>query len=219
MSEAQFFATVRPLFGTLAQSQVDGCKVLLKATEFLPLAFRAYLLATTFHETAKTMRPISEYGGKKYFHDMYDIKGNRPHVAKRLGNTEPGDGVKFHGRGYVQITGRANYVKAGKVLGVSLVERPALALEPKNAAEILVAGCTEGWFTGKKLGDYLGGSSRDYVNARRVVNGKDKAKLIASYAVVFEEGLRKLPPAKLTTTKQSPVAAFFAALLSLFKKG
>src|ERR1043166_3168266 len=71
-------------------------------------------LATIAVETAHQFRPIDEFGGPEYWHKMYDIEGERPHVARELGNLTLGDGVKFHGRGLVQTTGRKNYEYGGK---------------------------------------------------------------------------------------------------------
>ena len=184
MNRKVFFGAVRPLFGgSLSQGQVDGIEALLAATAALPVTHRAYLLATAKHETADTMRPIVEYGGRKYF-DKYDTGK----LAAALGNTPAadGDGYLYRGRGYVQVTGRANYGKAGLALGLDLLRHPDLALQPTVASQILVRGCSEGWFTGKKLGEYLPG---DYRNARRVVNGTDRADLIAGYARQFEIAL------------------------------
>lgn len=177
-----FFAGVRKRFGPLTQAQVNGFNALLAALSDWPISWVAYALATTWHETARTMQPIKERGGDAYFRRMYDPQGERPHVAKRLGNTQPGDGVKYAGRGYVQITGRTNYERYG------LGERPDDALQPDIAAKILKDGMSRGVFTGKKLSDYLPG---DYVNARRIINGTDKATEIAGHAVGFEAALRE----------------------------
>lgn len=182
------YALIRPIFGgRLTQSQVDGIEALLAATAALPLAYRAYLLATPVVETDRTMQPITEYGGRRYF-DKYDIGK----LAKVLGNTPEadGDGWLFRGRGYVQITGRANYDKAGKKLGIDLIGNPDLALVPAVAGRILVQGCLEGWFTGKRLADYLDRPAPDYVNARRIVNGVDRAAEIAGYARTFAAALK-----------------------------
>lgn len=176
-----FFDSVRNAFGALTQSQVDGFGYLLGQMKHWPLSWAAYGLATAWHETAETMQPIKERGGDVYFHRMYDKDGERPHVAKRLGNTQAGDGVRFAGRGYVQITGRDNYAR------YSLVNNPDDALKPDVAARVMVDGMENGRFTGKKLADYLPG---DYVTARRIVNGLDRAADVAGYARSFERALR-----------------------------
>jgi putative chitinase len=192
---ADFWTAVRKLFGgALTQSQVNGIETILAASSDLPIGHRAYLLATAKHETADTMQPITEYGGRKYF-DKYDTGK----LAKALGNTpdKDGDGYLYRGRGYVQITGRANYAKSGDKLGLDLIGNPDAALNPTVAARILVRGCSEGWFTGKKLDDYL---PDDFRNARRVVNGTDKADLIAGYAIEFGKALTAAPAPKLPPT-------------------
>jgi hypothetical protein len=127
------------------------------------------------------MQPITEYGGRSYF-DRYE--GRRD-----LGNTVAGDGYKFRGRGYVQLTGRRNYTLAGGKLGVDLVASPDRALEPTLAAAIMFLGMSEGWFTGKELGDYINAAGADYLNARRIINGTDRALLIAGYAEAFHKAL------------------------------
>lgn len=81
--------------------------------------------------------PIREYGGAAYFKRMYDIEGDRPDKARELGNLEPGDGMRYCGRGFIQITGRANYRKYGHILGIDLEGNPDLALQPAVAADIL----------------------------------------------------------------------------------
>lgn len=178
------FAAIRPMFaGKLSQPQVDGINTLLGAWEKHGDGNRfhlAYLLATAKHETADTMQPIHERGTKAYF-SKYD-PGTK--LGANLGNTIKGDGFLFRGRGYVQLTGRRNYVKAGRALGIDLVKEPDDALIPEIAARILITGCLEGWFTGKKLKDYP-----DFKNMRRVINGTDKSDLIATYAASFLKAL------------------------------
>lgn len=182
-----FFDAVRvsPYSGRLTPGQVSGMEAILGEWERrkLPELRRlAYMLATAFHETAFKMQPITEYGSKAYF--------NRYEGRKDLGNTVPGDGYRFRGRGYVQLTGRRNYQLASQKLGIDLVANPERALEPVIAAQIMFVGMAEGWFTGKKLFDYLGGRT-DWVNARRIINGTDKAEQIASYARAFHAALVK----------------------------
>lgn len=179
---ASFYAEVRDKFGPLSQPQVDGFEVLLKTMAAWPVSWVAYGLATTWHETAKTMQPIKEHGGEAYFKRMYDIEGARPDKARELGNLTPGDGARYAGRGYVQLTGKTNYARYG------LADAPDDAMKPDVAARILVDGMSKGVFTGKKLSDYLPG---DYRNARRIINGMDKANAIAAYALAFEGALTR----------------------------
>ena len=142
---------------------------------------RAYMLATVKHECANTWRPIVERGNRNYF-DKYE---HDTRIGQRLGNTQPGDGYKYLGRGYVQITGRGNYAKFQTILDVNLVDNPDLALKESVAMQIMVIGMSKGIFTGKKLSDYINDSVCDYHNARRIINGLDQARLIASYAKDF----------------------------------
>lgn len=172
MTEA-FFAAIRPLFGgSLKHGQVDGLNAILAATATLPRSYRAYILSTAYHETAHTMQPIREIGrgkGKRY--GVVDQTGKAP-----------------YGRGYVQLTWRENYQRADRELGLGgrLAADYDLALDPEISAQILVEGMLDGWFTGKALRDYLPG---DYVGARRIVNGTDRAQQIAGYAKGFEAAL------------------------------
>ena len=154
----------------------------------------AYILGTTFHEAARTMQPIAEFGGVKYFTDMYDPlpTGKRPEVAKRLGNNQVGDGPNFRGRGYVQITGRRNYTDWTarlKMPGVDLVNKPELALETRVALPIIFEGMMQGTFTTRKLSDYFNKTKEDWVGARAIVNGKDKDVQIAHYGRTFYAGI------------------------------
>lgn len=128
----------------------------------------AYALATTQHETAGTNKPINEYGGSQYFTKMYE--GRRD-----LGNNQSGDGDKYHGRGYIQLTGRSNYRDMGKRIGVDLENNPDLALEPNVAAKILAA-----FMKDRGVADLA--SKGDFIGARRPVNGSDQAQKIASLA-------------------------------------
>lgn len=196
IDRAAFFAAVRKsLFGgKLKTAQVVGLERILVECELRDVPDRgqiAYVLATAYHETAKTMEPISEWGsgdGKDADPwDDYLEKYDTGKLARNLGNTPEadGDGVLYAGRGFVMITGKRNYADWGRRLGVDLLRAPALALDPGYAARILVEGSKLGTFTGKKLSDYINGPKRDFVNARRVINGKDKAATIAAYADKF----------------------------------
>lgn len=193
MDRARFFDMVRnaPGPGRLTAGQVEGFETLIDAMEQAkwPLTWAAYGLATAWHETAFTMQPIAERGGESYFRQMYDITGKRPTLARQNGNINPGDGVKFRGRGYVQITWRNNYRRAGQKIGVDLERFPDMAMDARIAARIMVEGMAEGWFTGRANRHHLNGSVPDYVEARRIINGTDKAQLIAAHARTFARAL------------------------------
>lgn len=154
----------------------------------------AYMLATAKLETADTFNPINEYGGDSYFERMYDpILGkdeNRRKMAKDNENTTQGDGVKYHGRGFVQLTWKGNYRKMKEKFGVDLINNPEKALEHELAMKIMIYGMEEGSFTGKKLTDYINGSKKDYLNARRIINGTDRASDIKDYAEKIEKCLK-----------------------------
>ena len=180
---------------TLDGGEVSGSEALLAAMAGAPLSWTAYALATAWHETAHTMQPIREMGGPAYLRRMYDVQGNRPSLARKMGNREPGDGARYCGRGYVQLTWRNNYKLAGAKLGLPLEVNPDMAMKPNVAAMIMRQGMTDGWFTGKAFKHYLPAqgvaSKPSFVEARRIINGLDKAALIAGYALEFQRALVK----------------------------
>jgi predicted chitinase len=130
----------------------------------------AYVLATAYHETAHTMKPVREYGGEAYLRK----KKYWPYV----------------GMGYVQITWAENYRKASGYLGVDFLANPKLLLKPEYAAPILVVGMAKGWFTDRKLADYITLYKSDFRQARKIVNGMDKADQIAGYAKLYDDLLK-----------------------------
>ena len=136
------------------------------------------MLATVKHECTETWHPITEIGCLEYF-DKYN---SGTAIGRALGNTQPGDGFKYRGRGYVQITGRGQYKKLGDALGVNLIAKPQFALDTQIAYEIMSLGMRAGMFTGKKLSDYINSDRCDFLNARRIINGTDNAGVIARYA-------------------------------------
>lgn len=190
------YGVVRPLFGgRMTPAQVNGCDTILAASDGLDATWRAYLLATAFHETGQRMQPVRETFADTDEQAVVRLdaawrKGQLPWVSVPYWNYDQ-TGKAWFGRGHVQLTHRDNYAKAGAKLNVDLLGYPSLALNPDVSAQILVRGCVEGWFTGKKLSDYLPG---DYVGARRVVNGTDRAHLIARYAQTFEIALSGWEP-------------------------
>lgn len=188
-----FAAEYEKVYSKLNAAQFTGLDQILGFVQIDPEVnddrWVAYMLATLKHECANTFVPITEYGAESYF---AKYEPGTP-IGNRLGNTQPGDGVKYKGRGYVQITGRPNYLKLGQALGVGdlFIKQPALVLEPANAYRIMSYGMRNGSFTGKKLSTYINDAGCDYVGARRIINGQDKAEDIAGYATKFEAMLKK----------------------------
>jgi hypothetical protein len=171
-----FFDAVRaPLFsGHMTEGQVSGTTVLLDAWfagyANQDIRWLAYALATAYHETARTMQPIEEYGRGR---------------GRAYGMPDPTTHQVYYGRGYVQLTWIGNYRKMGSLLGLDLVGHPELALVPVHAAAILYSGMTMGIFTGEKLADFFGETTNDPVYARRIINGTDCAQEIAGYYTDF----------------------------------
>jgi putative chitinase len=175
-----FYARVRHLLfnGKLTAEQVSGMEAILNEWErrkLTDLRWLAYMLATTKWETAHTMQPIAEYGKGK---------------GRKYGVPDPETGQTYYGRGYVQLTWRRNYEEMQRLLqeagiDVDLVNDPDLAMRPDVAAFILFEGMIRGSFTGKKLADYFNAELGDGVEARRIINGTDKADDISLIGLGF----------------------------------
>lgn len=164
---------------TLSVSEVDGVQNKLDAMGAAGwgAGWVGYGLGTSYHETAATMQPIREYGrgaGKKY------------------GKPGPHGGQVAYGRGDVQLTWPENYARADKELGLggALLANYDKAMEPAISAQIMVRGMEQGWFTGRTLGHYLPrtgvGDRATFKAMRPIINGTDKADLIARHALVFQ---------------------------------
>lgn len=202
-----FFAEYTKAFGAPNEGTQKGITFLLDQIEadeknWPNLYCVAYGLATFKWETANTFQPIAERGGLKYF-TKYD-PGTRRGV--QLGNTQPGDGFRYRGRGFVQVTGRANYRHDGNLLGLDLIGNPDLALQPDVAYRIASRGMKEGWFTGHRFASYFADQRPpDYLNARRIINSLDRAQEIADIAVQLEAALAAalIPPAPPTSPAQA----------------
>ena len=192
----------------------------------------AYVLATACWETAHTMEPVRETLATSDASAIARLdrafeRGQLTWVSRPYWRTG------FFGRGYVQLTHEANYRRAGQHLGVDLVGNPSLALDPDIAAQILVIGSRDGWFTGKRLDDYITLQASNYRGARRIINGTDKASVIAELAREYEAalvsdgyGTEKAPPVvnerrdgtqprenpARSTTLQAAFVAFLATL-------
>lgn len=249
MDKEAFFKALRArdsgVFGTsLSQPQVDALNALLKAGKHLPATHLACVMGNVYHECK--MKPLTEnlnYSAKrlrqvwpsrfknaaqaaKYARNPKALANNV--YANRLGNGNEasGDGWRFRGRGYIQITGRANYAKFG------LDTRPDDALLPARAARVAVDGMDLGMFTGKKLKDYASGGSFNFKAARAIVNadvgrvGDEVARYcraflnaleIAGYkpASAFVAPKPTIPEAAQETAEEAP-KGLLALILSLF---
>lgn len=181
-----FFTEYRTYFGKISKQQtIDVLSAILEANTAkynLTLEQLAYLLATAYHETGHDFVPKRELGGATYFIRKY---WNNQKVAKWLGNDNSSEAVKYCGRGLVQITGETNYERFG------IASNPEMALETGTSIRIIFEGMIKGIFTGKKLSDYNKSIGYDFVNARRIINGVDRANDIAKYANYFLSILKK----------------------------
>ena len=188
IDRARFFESYRAAFSPLNDSQREGLEELLAAAEGDPqitdLRWLAYMLATVKHECADRWKPIEEFG-----------KGKGREYGKPVTVTDPEGRTHtnvYYGRGYVQLTWDFNYRAMGKALGNRLLYEPKLALDPRVAYKIMSLGMRQGMFTNPKhrLSTYINDEKVDYVNARRIINGVDRAQLIAGYARKLEQVLR-----------------------------
>ena len=180
------FDILRAKFGKLSESQVSAFNHIVSAMDAdksISYPQGAYILATTWHETATTMLPIAEYGkggGRPYGTwqrnskgELYAYKnGNRNTVY--LQSEYP---HLYYGRGETQNTWFDNYEKLSKAFNVDFLNNPDLLLTQEWSTPVTIYSMKNGLYTGKKLSDYINQSKKDYLNARRIINGMDKASL------------------------------------------
>jgi predicted chitinase/Ca2+-binding EF-hand superfamily protein len=152
-------AVARLLGAPLANVQ-KSLPQLVKALRAQGIKDKASMIAAiaTVRTEVGSFMPINEYGDASYFAANYN---NRSDLGNRYGTN---DGVTYHGRGFVQLTGRANYGTYGRAIGVDLVKNPAKALQPKVAAKLLVQ-----YFKGRGIPDQA--RQGDWVGVRESVNG------------------------------------------------
>lgn len=172
--------------GKLSQNQVNSIDYILNYWDqkgYKDLRWLAYMFATIHHETAATYLPIEEYGKGK----------GRPYgkKLKRSGVAYINPNKIYYGRGYVQLTWFENYELMGRLIGEDLLNNPELMLLVPEATKVMFEGMTKGAssfgdFTGKCLEIYFNDKVEDPINVRRIINGKDKAKLIAGYYEKFK---------------------------------
>ena len=130
--------------------------------------YTAYTLATVKHETGNRFRPVKE---------IMASPNRQPKLYRRQQRYSP-----YFGRGLVQITWKKNYEKYERLLAMPLIEHPEMVLRSDVSLFILVHGMYYGTFTGVGFDDYTNPEEDDFIEMREIVNGSDKAKLIAGYA-------------------------------------
>ncbi len=182
----------------------------------------AYMLATAQHE--------SDFGSPHTWHgieypaleevpwhlaqsqtpqDYFDSRYNMPRHADLGNQAGTSDGYDFRGRGYVQVTGRNNYQDWTNRLqpdnaAINLVAHPEQATNPQTAARILAQGMMQGTFTGRALPDYVNDTATDFANARRVVNGTDRAATFAATAQIYQSTLQNAVQSENVSDTQPP---------------
>lgn len=208
MNHRAFFDAIRDHVA-LTHDNVPGFDRVLDYGEArrTPLNQLAYIIATAYWETNKTMRPVTE----AYWLSEEWRKRNLRYYP-------------WHGRGLIQTTWRENYEKMSEVVGADLIADPDLLLQWKYALPALFVGMERGLYTGKSLDDYIDDLDepdsedlREYIAARRIVNGTDKASSIGKLALHFERGLKAAeydatgatqpvipPPPDIPTPKPEP---------------
>lgn len=239
MNRAAFYKYLknsRLLGAVLSPDQVAGINALLDAGAGLPLPHMANVLSQVQRETGGGMYPVKEtvfpYSKNRNPTDKqviarldkYWATGQLPWVSSAYWRNG------MFGRGQIQATHEYNYRKASEWTGIDLVKNPSRALELPVSATIAVEGMKRGGFTGKSLADYDSPTSFDHFGARAVVNGDknktDKGSRISVggqirkdalvYVKALEAGKWGQPAPTQPKPTQTPWAALFAALASIF---
>ncbi|MES0092927.1 glycoside hydrolase family 19 protein [Mesorhizobium sp. M0030] len=195
LNEKFFFDYTRTyLFdGHMSQSQFDGISGILKLWNDT-LATKddrwlAYMLATAHHETGRTMQPVRETFAATDEKAISILEkawnaGKLPWVTNPYWRWDQNH-QSWLGRGLVQLTHQANYKRIGDAVGVNLVADPAAAMNPDVARQVMVQGMIKGVFTGYTLAQFFNPKKADWKNARRIINGIERADLVASYGLRY----------------------------------
>lgn len=179
--------------GSLKSSQVRGLSAVLDKWEAESAAaddrWLAYMLGTAHHETGRTMQPVRETFASTDDQAIARLRsafnaGRLPWVSNPYWNRDA-DGKCWIGRGFVQITHKANYQRIGGLIGIDLVGDPTRTMDLDVALDIMFTGMRVGSFTSKKLADFFAGPKEDWRGARKIINGLERADLVASYAKAY----------------------------------
>ena len=194
-------ARMRPFSGRLTKRQVEGLSAILDGwlertgDEGAETGRRelAYVLATAFHETAATMQPVRETLARSDTEALRRLDAafadGRLKTVRTPYWRRDGEGRCWFGRGLVQLTHRRNYEIMSEVTGIDLVADPCRAMDMDVSVAILIEGMRRGSFTGHRLEDYFGPGREDWMGARRIINGRDRAELVAGHARAFARAL------------------------------
>lgn len=184
MNRKAFYDAIRAKVG-LTEQNVFGFERFLDYAEAhpLPLIRCAYVMATGYWESGRTMHPVKE----AYWKDEAWRKRNLRYYP-------------WYGRGLIQTTWEDNYRAIARAMGLpedTFTKDPDKLLTFEYALPALFVGMEKGIYTGKDLDDYIdlqdeddAEDLREYVAARRIVNGTDRAAAIGQLALVFEKGLK-----------------------------
>lgn len=183
INKKTFFATLRKssAFATFDAVQVSVIDAIINEFErrrHADLRWLAYMLATAKGEC--NFRPVREIGRGK---------------GRAYGKPDKRTGKTYYGRGLVQLTWYDNYKRMGETLDIDLLRDPDRALEVGIAVAIMFEGMTTGAtdkdsFTKYQLHDFFNATTNDPVEARRIINGTDKAKTFARWHNTILEALR-----------------------------
>jgi len=189
VNRLNFYKNYRLNFSKLSSSQVSGFEAIFNEWDnrkFNDIRWLAYMLATVYHETAKTIQPIEEYGKGK----------TRPYGKKLKHSGIPyiNPNKIYYGRGFVQLTWYENYELLGRLLKIDLINNPESCLTLEVATKVMFEGMLKassniGDFTGKCLEMYFNDVVENPIGARKIINGTDKDKLIANYYWLFKKCL------------------------------
>lgn len=179
MDRKAFYNALRPVVNLTTQN-VFGCEkhldYLIASKDFYTKPQASYIFATSWWESAQTMHPVKE---AYWMSEAWRKKHLRYYP--------------WYGRGLIQTTWEGNYKKVGDLIGVDLISNPDKLLTFECALPALFLGMEKGIYTGKDLNDFIDDvvdpdakEVQEFINARKIVNGTDKAKEIARIGLIFE---------------------------------
>ncbi|CAH1658791.1 Chitinase class I [Hyphomicrobiales bacterium] len=214
INRSTFFAYARrsPFGDRLTQQQVDGMTDILDEWDAnysrLPLTYLACYLGQAFRETGGTMAPVRETFATSDKQAMARLEtawtsGKLPSVKT------PYWRKGWFGRGRIQVTHAENYAYAQTKSGLPIFGDRSLMLDSKAELKVSLPGTIEGWWTrGKhRMSMYLDRPNPDFEGARRIVNGTDKAKLVATYCEAFLAALKAAEIGKAQPADALPALA------------